>query len=114
MDSARMHHQVTALAHISTHSGHFKAGVDLVLPIDLRVVGISALVRPVLLETADIPLPFKSGSRADLIISLLVQEIAHDAMSASLAACLVQIAMFDCDTSSPRVTCCAHKQSGYA
>jgi AraC-like DNA-binding protein len=72
---AGMQHDVTALAHVSTRSVYVEAGVDDALPTDCRVIGISPLVRQLLLETADLPLPFVRGSRADLIFSLLVREI---------------------------------------
>ncbi|MEO5626561.1 MAG: helix-turn-helix transcriptional regulator [Dokdonella sp.] len=74
---AGMQHEVTALAHVSTRSVYIEAGVDAALPVDCRVVGISPLVRELLLETADLPLPFERGSRAGLIFSLLVYEIVR-------------------------------------
>jgi AraC-like DNA-binding protein len=74
---AGMQHDVTALAHVSTRSVYIEPGVADDLPGDCRVIGISALMRQLLLETADLPLPFDEGSRADLIFSLLIREIAH-------------------------------------
>jgi AraC-like DNA-binding protein/mannose-6-phosphate isomerase-like protein (cupin superfamily) len=74
---AGMHHEVSALAHVSTRSVYIEPGVNTALPDDCRVIGISPLVRQLLLETADLPLPFELGSRADLIFSLLVQEIVR-------------------------------------
>jgi AraC-like DNA-binding protein len=74
---AGMQHEVNALAPVSTRSIYVEPGVDAALPTDCRVVGISPLVRELLLETADLPLPFERGSRADLIFSLLVQEIVR-------------------------------------
>jgi AraC-like DNA-binding protein len=70
-----MQHEVNALVHVSTRSMYVEPGVDAALPGDLRVIGISPMVRQLLLETADLPLPYEKGSRSDLIFSLLVQEI---------------------------------------
>ncbi|HTA65375.1 MAG TPA: helix-turn-helix transcriptional regulator [Xanthomonadaceae bacterium] len=72
---AGMQHDVHALVHVSTRSIYVEAGVDERLPTDCRVIGITALVRQLLLETADLPLPFRKGSRTDLIFSLLVKEV---------------------------------------
>ncbi len=74
---AGMQHEVTSLAPVSTRSLYVEAGVDPALPADCRVVGISPLVRQLLLETADLPLPYAQGSRTDLIFALLVQEISR-------------------------------------
>ena len=74
---AGMQHEVHALAPVSTRSIYVDAGVDASLPAECRVIGISRLMRELLLETADLPLPFERGSRADLIFSLLVQEIVR-------------------------------------
>ena len=72
---AGMHHDVHALVHVSTRSIYVEDGVNAALPRDCRVIGISPLVRQLLLETADLPLPFAKGSRTDLIFSLLVKEV---------------------------------------
>jgi AraC-like DNA-binding protein len=72
-----MQHEVHSLVHVSTRSVYVDRGLDAKLPADCRVIGISPLVRQLLLETADLPLPFAPGSRADLIFSLLVKEIAR-------------------------------------
>lgn len=74
---AGMPHEVNALIGVSTRSVYFTPGVDDRLPDDCRVIGISPLVRQLLLHTADLPLPYAKGSRADLIFSLLVVEIAQ-------------------------------------
>jgi AraC-like DNA-binding protein len=74
---AGMRHEVNALAHVSTRSIYVEDGVNAALPSECRVIGISPLVRELLLETADLPLPFEPGTRADLIFSLLVQEIVR-------------------------------------
>lgn len=73
---AGMYHETNALVHVSTRSVYIEPEVSGALPSDCRVIGISPLVRLLLLETADLPLPYERGSRADLIFSLLVQEIA--------------------------------------
>ncbi|GAA0714949.1 helix-turn-helix transcriptional regulator [Dokdonella soli] len=74
---AGMQHEVNALAHVSTRNIYIEAGVDDALPTDCRVIGISSLMRQLLLETADLPLPVEKGSRADLIFLLLVQEVTR-------------------------------------
>jgi AraC-like DNA-binding protein len=72
---AGMQHDVHALVHVSTRSIYVEPEAATGLPNDCRVVGISPMVRQLLLETADLPLPYEKGSRSDLIFSLLVKEI---------------------------------------
>lgn len=74
---AGMHHEVKSLVHVSTRSIYVDPAVDPALPQDCRVIAISPLMRELLLETADIPLPYAHGSRADAIFSLLVHEIVR-------------------------------------
>ena len=66
---AGMQHDVHALVHVSTRSIYVEAGVDERLPTDCRVIGITPLVRQLLLETADLPLPFRErlAHRPDLL-----------------------------------------------
>lgn len=72
---AGMQHDVHAFVHVSTRSLYVERDVDDALPSDCRVIGISQLMRQLLLETADLPLPYEKGSRTDLIFSLLVAEV---------------------------------------
>jgi AraC-like DNA-binding protein len=72
---AGMQHEVNSLVYVSTRSIYVEPGVDAALPADCRVVGISPLLRQLLLETADLPLPYRKGSRSDLVFSLIVEEI---------------------------------------
>lgn len=72
---AGMRHDVHALVHVSTRSLYVEEGVDARLPRECRVVGVSPLLRQLLLETADLPLPYAKGSRSELIFSLLVKEV---------------------------------------
>ncbi|WP_300620453.1 helix-turn-helix transcriptional regulator [Dokdonella sp.] len=74
---AGMHHEVRSLVHVSTRSVYVDPAIDPALPADCRVVAISALMRELLLETADLPLPYARGSRTDAIFALLVHEIAR-------------------------------------
>lgn len=70
-----MAHDVHVLAAISTRSVYIEPEVNAALPQDCRVIGVSPLMRQLLLETRDLPLQAESGSRPDLIYSLIVQEI---------------------------------------
>jgi AraC-like DNA-binding protein len=72
---AGMQHEVDALAHVSTRSIYVDPVVGAGLPADCRVVAISPLLRELLIETADLPLPYRKGSRSDLVFSLIVEEI---------------------------------------
>lgn len=72
---AGMAHEVNALVHVSTRSVYVDPSVSAALPSDCRVVAISPLLRELLLETPDLPLPPAEGSRSDLIFSLIVREI---------------------------------------
>lgn len=74
---AGMQHEVKPLIHVSTRSLYVDPAVDPALPADCRVVAISPLMRQLLLETADLPLPASPGSRAEAIFSLLVHEIVR-------------------------------------
>lgn len=74
---AGMHHDVKSLVHVSTRSLYVDPSVDPALPTDCRVIAISPLMRELLLETADLPLPYAQGSRADAIFTLLVHEIVR-------------------------------------
>jgi AraC-like DNA-binding protein len=74
---AGMQHDVNALVHVSTRSVYIEPALSVGLPTDCRVLGISPLVRQLLLETADLPLPVVKGTRADMIFALLVHEIAR-------------------------------------
>lgn len=72
-----MAHDVHVLAQISTRSIYIEPEVSAALPRDCRVIGVSPLMRQLLLETLDLPLQSESGSgsRPDLIYSLIVHEI---------------------------------------
>lgn len=72
---AGMAHEIHTLAQVSTRSVYIEPGLGAALPTDCRVIAISALLRELLLETADLPLDAGKGSRSDLIFSLIVQEI---------------------------------------
>ena len=72
---AGMQHEVDALAQVSTRSIYVDPAIDATLPADCRVVAISPLLRELLIETADLPLPYRKGSRSDLVFSLIVEEI---------------------------------------
>ncbi|MEP7042705.1 MAG: helix-turn-helix transcriptional regulator [Dokdonella sp.] len=74
---AGMAHDVNALVHVSTRSVYVDPALGNALPADCRVIAISALLRELLLETADLPLDAGKGSRTDLIFSLIVHEIEH-------------------------------------
>lgn len=72
---AGMAHDVHVLARISTRSVYVDPDLSDALPPDCRVVGITPLMRQLLLETVGLPLPPEAGSRSDLIFSLIVREI---------------------------------------
>ncbi len=74
---AGMHHEVEVLVGMSTRSLYVDPVVSAALPGDCRVIGVSALLRQLLLETRDLPLQAESGagSRPDLIYRLIVREI---------------------------------------
>lgn len=70
-------HDVHVLVQISTRSIYIEPEVSAALPGDCRVIGVSPLMRQLLLETLDLPLQAEAGpgSRPDLIYSLIVHEI---------------------------------------
>lgn len=70
-----VHHEVTALGPVSTRSLYIEPELSAALPTACRVLGVSPLVRNLLLEAVDLPLKHEKGSRAELILSLLVREI---------------------------------------
>jgi len=72
---AGVHHEVTALGPVSMRSLYVEPEVSVALPRDCRVLGVSPLVRHLLLEAVDLPLKSADDSRAQLILSLLVREI---------------------------------------
>ncbi|MGO1068721.1 AraC family transcriptional regulator [Lysobacter sp. CA199] len=74
---AGMSHDVHVLVQISTRSIYIDPEVSAALPQDCRVIGVAPLMRQLLLETLDLPLQAEagSGSRPDLIYSLIVHEI---------------------------------------
>jgi len=74
---AGVHHDVTALTAVGTRSLYVEPDECPSLPLVCRVLGVSALVRQLLLEAVDLPLDPPRGSRGDLILALLVGEIGN-------------------------------------
>ncbi|MEI2455259.1 helix-turn-helix transcriptional regulator [Lysobacter firmicutimachus] len=72
---AGVEHEVQVLVRISTRSVYVEPGVSADLPADCRVLGVAPLLRQLLLETLDLPLPGEADARAQLIYSLIVHEI---------------------------------------
>ena len=72
---AGVHHEVFALGPVSTRSLYVDPDVSASLPDECRVLGVAPLVRHLLLAAVDLPLKPAKGSRAQLILELLVREI---------------------------------------
>lgn len=72
---AGVSHEVTMLAPVSMMSLYLDPSIATALPSACRVVAVSALVTELMREAADLDFPYERGSRADLILSLLVNEI---------------------------------------
>ena len=72
---AGVHHEVFALGPVSTRSLYVDSGLSAALPDECRVLGVAPLVRHLLLAAVDLPLKPPKGSRAELILELLVREI---------------------------------------
>lgn len=70
-------HEVTMLAPVSMMSLYLDPSVAIHHPTTCRVVGVSALVTELMREAADLDFPYVPGSRADLIMALLVHEIGR-------------------------------------
>jgi len=72
---AGVHHDVLALTPVGTRSLYVDPDFSAALPRECRVLGVSPLVRHLLLEAVDLPLDPPEGSRGALIQTLLVREI---------------------------------------
>jgi AraC-like DNA-binding protein/mannose-6-phosphate isomerase-like protein (cupin superfamily) len=72
---AGIFHEVTMLGPVSMRSLYIDPEMAATLPSACRVVGVSGLLSQLMQEAVDLPFPYERGSRADLILSLLVHEI---------------------------------------
>lgn len=69
-------HEIRMVGQVSTRSVYIKSGVIPSAPNHCRVVGLSPLLRSLLLEAVDLPLAYEADARAGHIMALIVHEIA--------------------------------------
>jgi AraC-like DNA-binding protein len=72
---ARVQHSIRMVGQVMTRSAYMDAGSVSDLPARCRVIGVSPLLRSLLLEAVDLPVEYEQGSRADQIMMLLLTEI---------------------------------------
>jgi AraC-like DNA-binding protein len=70
-------HDVQLLGAVNVRSVYIEPGAVPGLPAGCRVVGVSALMRSLLLEAVDLPLEYDIDGREGLIMALILQEIAR-------------------------------------
>ncbi|MGO4128265.1 helix-turn-helix domain-containing protein [Inquilinus sp. YAF38] len=70
-------HDVQLLGAVNVRSVYVEPDTNSGLPTGCRVVGVSALMRSLLLEAVDLPLEYDIDGREGLIMALILQEIAR-------------------------------------
>jgi AraC-like DNA-binding protein len=68
-------HEVEMIAAVSMRSAYFSTTVVADLPDSCQVLGMTALMRCLLMESIDVPMEHTAGSREGLIMALLLQEL---------------------------------------
>jgi AraC-like DNA-binding protein/mannose-6-phosphate isomerase-like protein (cupin superfamily) len=68
-------HSIRMLGQVTTRSVYVASSASAKLPDRCQVVGVSPLLRNLLLVAVDLPIDYAQGSRAEKIMSLLVDEI---------------------------------------
>ena len=74
---AGVKHSIRMLGHVTTRSVYVVPGASTRLPDRCQVVGVSPLLRNLLLVAVDLPTDYAHGSRAEKIMSLLIDEIGE-------------------------------------
>jgi len=70
-------HSVTASGRVSMRSIYVMPGAVADLPRESRVVGLTDLMRSLMLEAVRLPQPYEAESRAGLIMALILEEIPN-------------------------------------
>lgn len=70
-------HDVRPIGPVSVRSVYVEPDAIAGLPTECRVVGVSPLMRSLLLEAVDLPLEYDLDSRAGLVMALILQEIGR-------------------------------------
>jgi AraC-like DNA-binding protein len=70
-------HDVQPIGAVSMRSVYIEPDATAGLPTECRVVGVSPLMRSLLIEAVDLPLEYDLGGREGLIMALILQEIAQ-------------------------------------
>ncbi|MGK9167095.1 helix-turn-helix transcriptional regulator [Inquilinus limosus] len=70
-------HDVQLIGAVSVRSVYVEADAVPGLPTECRVVGVSPLMRSLLIEAVDLPLEYDPDSRDGLVMALILQEIAR-------------------------------------
>ena len=68
-------HSIRMLGRVAMRSIYVELGACNALPNGCQVIGVSSLLRSLLLAAVDLPMEYEVGSRAEKIMSLLVDEI---------------------------------------
>lgn len=68
-------HGMRMLSRVGTRSVYFADAAAEDFPAACQVIGVSALLRQLLIEAADLPAEYAPGSRADKIMALIVDEV---------------------------------------
>ena len=74
---AEVEHTVTASGHVSMRSIYVTPGAVADLPLASRVVGLTDLMRSLMLEAVRLPQNYEATSRAGLIMALILEEIPN-------------------------------------
>jgi AraC-like DNA-binding protein len=68
-------HGFRMIGEVSTRSAYVEPGIDCGLPDHCCAVGVSRLLRQLLVEAVDVPVAYEAGSRGDAIMSLILHEL---------------------------------------
>lgn len=74
---AELEHSVTASGQVSMRSIYVTPGAVSELPRETRVVGLTDLMRSLMLEAVRLPQSYEAASRAGLIMALILEEIPN-------------------------------------
>lgn len=75
--SSGVQHSIRMLSDVATRSVYFDVEVARAFPSHCRVMGISALLRQLLIEAVDLPVDYAPESRSGKIMSLIVEEVGQ-------------------------------------
>jgi len=70
-------HGMRMLSEVGTRSVYFNESANSTLPDACRVIGVSALLRQLLIAAADLPVDYAPDSRAARVMALIVDEVAN-------------------------------------